>query len=124
MTALDEKGLTQYRRDHVGFVFQFYNLVPSLTARENVQLVTEIARHPMSADQALALVGLLKHRLYTYRWLRLLVWLYFTEGVVRATSEGGIVVALALAEVVLCLLLFACCVLHVRRRLRREAVQA
>jgi putative ABC transport system ATP-binding protein len=58
LTALDERGLTQYRRDHVGFVFQFYNLVPSLTARENVQLVTEIARHPMQADQALALVGL------------------------------------------------------------------
>jgi putative ABC transport system ATP-binding protein len=58
LTALDEKGLTQYRRDHVGFVFQFYNLVPSLTARENVQLVTEIARKPMSTDEALALVGL------------------------------------------------------------------
>jgi putative ABC transport system ATP-binding protein len=58
LTSLDEKGLTQYRRDHVGFVFQFYNLVPSLTARENVQLVTEIARHPMPADEALALVGL------------------------------------------------------------------
>lgn len=58
LTALTEKGLTQYRRDHVGFVFQFYNLVPSLTARENVQLVTEIARHPMTPDAALALVGL------------------------------------------------------------------
>jgi putative ABC transport system ATP-binding protein len=58
LTALTEKGLTQYRRDHVGFVFQFYNLVPSLTARENVQLVTEIALRPMTADQALALVGL------------------------------------------------------------------
>lgn len=58
LTALDERGLTRYRRDHVGFVFQFYNLVPSLTARENVQLVTEIARNPMQADQALALVGL------------------------------------------------------------------
>jgi putative ABC transport system ATP-binding protein len=58
LTSLTEKGLTQYRRDHVGFVFQFYNLVPSLTARENVQLVTEIARTPMPADQALALVGL------------------------------------------------------------------
>jgi putative ABC transport system ATP-binding protein len=58
LTALTEKGLTQYRRDHVGFVFQFYNLVPSLTARENVQLVTEIARHPMPAEAALALVGL------------------------------------------------------------------
>jgi putative ABC transport system ATP-binding protein len=58
LSALDEKGLTQYRRDHVGFVFQFYNLVPSLTARENVQLVTEIARNPMKADAALALVGL------------------------------------------------------------------
>jgi len=58
LTALDERGLTRYRRDHVGFVFQFYNLVPSLTARENVQLVTEIALNPMPADQALALVGL------------------------------------------------------------------
>lgn len=62
LTALDERGLTRYRRDHVGFVFQFYNLVPSLTARENVQLVTEIARHPMSADDALALVGLGERR--------------------------------------------------------------
>ncbi|MFN5829069.1 MAG: ABC transporter ATP-binding protein, partial [Rhodobacterales bacterium] len=58
VTALDEGGLTRYRRDHVGFVFQFYNLVPSLTARENVQLVTEISRNPMTADDALALVGL------------------------------------------------------------------
>jgi putative ABC transport system ATP-binding protein len=58
LTALDERGLTLYRREHVGFVFQFYNLVPSLTARENVALVTEIARRPMPADEALALVGL------------------------------------------------------------------
>lgn len=58
LTAQDERGLTQYRRDHVGFVFQFYNLVPSLTARENVALVTEIARRPMPPETALALVGL------------------------------------------------------------------
>jgi putative ABC transport system ATP-binding protein len=58
LTRLSEMQLTLYRRDHVGFVFQFYNLVPSLTARENVQLVTEIARRPMLADAALALVGL------------------------------------------------------------------
>ena len=58
LTSLTEAQLTQYRRDHVGFVFQFYNLVPSLTARENVQLVTEIARRPMRAEDALALVGL------------------------------------------------------------------
>ena len=51
-------ALTRYRRDHVGFVFQFYNLMPSLTARENVELVTEIARDPMDPDEALALVGL------------------------------------------------------------------
>lgn len=67
---------------------------------------------------ALALVGLLKYRLYTYRWVSLMVWIYFTEGVVRATSERGVVVALALTEVALCLLLFAACVLHVRRRQR------
>ena len=58
LTGLSEAELTRYRRDHVGFVFQFYNLVPSLTARENVQLVTEIARRPMRAEEALALVGL------------------------------------------------------------------
>jgi putative ABC transport system ATP-binding protein len=50
--------LTKYRREHVGFVFQFYNLIPSLTAAENVELVTEIARNPMSPADALALVGL------------------------------------------------------------------
>src|SRR6185369_164495 len=56
--AADEAALTRCRREHVGFVFQFYNLVPSLTARENVALVTEIARHPMDPTEALALVGL------------------------------------------------------------------
>jgi putative ABC transport system ATP-binding protein len=50
--------LTEFRRDHVGFVFQFYNLVPSLTARENVALAAEIARHPMTPEEALALVDL------------------------------------------------------------------
>ena len=58
LTALSDAGLTRYRRDHVGFVFQFYNLVPSLTARENVSLVTEIASRPMPPDEALARVGL------------------------------------------------------------------
>jgi len=58
LTAGDERELTGYRRDHVGFVFQFYNLIPSLTARENVAIVTEIARDPMSPEDALALVGL------------------------------------------------------------------
>ena len=58
LMELDDAGLTAYRRDHVGFVFQFYNLIPSLTARENVDLVTEIARDPMSAETALGLVGL------------------------------------------------------------------
>jgi putative ABC transport system ATP-binding protein len=60
--ALRDRGLTRYRRDHVGFVFQFYNLVPSLSARENVQLVTDVARDPMDPAEALALVGL-SHRL-------------------------------------------------------------
>lgn len=58
LSMTDEHQLTRYRRDHVGFVFQFYNLIPSLTARENVALVTEIARNPMSPDEALKLVGL------------------------------------------------------------------
>jgi putative ABC transport system ATP-binding protein len=58
LSGLDDRGLTDYRRLHVGFVFQFYNLIPSLTARENVALVTEISEHPMRRDEALALVGL------------------------------------------------------------------
>ena len=58
LTQQGEAALTRYRRDHVGFIFQFYNLVPSLTARENVQLVTEIARHPMTPAEALGMVGL------------------------------------------------------------------
>jgi putative ABC transport system ATP-binding protein len=58
ITRLDDRALTLYRREHVGFVFQFYNLVPSLTARENVALVTEIARAPMRPEEALAVVGL------------------------------------------------------------------
>ena len=62
LTGLDDRDLTIYRRDHVGFVFQFYNLVPSLTARENVALVTEIALHPMDPSDALERVGM-AHRL-------------------------------------------------------------
>jgi putative ABC transport system ATP-binding protein len=58
LASADESALTDYRRRHVGFVFQFYNLIPSLTARENVALVTEIAEAPMSPDEALALVKL------------------------------------------------------------------
>jgi putative ABC transport system ATP-binding protein len=58
LTAADEHGLTQYRREHVGFVFQFYNLIPSLTARENVELVTDIATNPVPAEDALRMVGL------------------------------------------------------------------
>ena len=58
LTAADADDLTLFRREHVGFVFQFYNLIPSLTARENVQLVTDIAESPMRPEDALALVGL------------------------------------------------------------------
>ena len=58
LSRLDDRGLTAYRRKHVGFVFQFYNLMPSLTAYENVALVTEIADRPMRPDEALELVGL------------------------------------------------------------------
>jgi putative ABC transport system ATP-binding protein len=58
LVKADERELTRFRREHVGFVFQFYNLIPSLTALENVELVTEIAERPMPADEALRLVGL------------------------------------------------------------------
>jgi len=58
LTQADERALTLYRRNTVGFIFQFYNLIPSLTARENVALITEISRDPMPPEDALALVGL------------------------------------------------------------------
>jgi putative ABC transport system ATP-binding protein len=58
LSVYDDAALTRYRREHVGFVFQFYNLIPSLTARENVALVTEIADNPMTPEEALSLVGL------------------------------------------------------------------
>jgi uncharacterized membrane protein len=67
---------------------------------------------------ALPLAGLLKNRLYTYRWVSLLVWVYFTEGVVRAAGDGGLSARLATIEVLLCLLLFSACALHVRWRLK------
>ena len=58
ITAFSDAALTRYRREHVGFVFQFYSLIPSLTARENVALITEIARDPMKPEEALELVDL------------------------------------------------------------------
>src|SRR5262245_13726522 len=62
LTTAGDAALTDYRRTHVGFVFQFYNLIPSLTARENVALVTELVERPMTPEEALSLVGL-DHRL-------------------------------------------------------------
>lgn len=58
LTSTSEKEITRYRREHVGFVFQFYNLIPSLTARENVALVADISENPMTPEEALTLVGL------------------------------------------------------------------
>ncbi|MFO1516373.1 MAG: ABC transporter ATP-binding protein [Lysobacterales bacterium] len=58
LSGADDAALTRFRREHVGFVFQFYNLIPSLTARENVAIVTEIAEAPMRPEEALAMVGL------------------------------------------------------------------
>lgn len=62
LSGASEADLTTYRREHVGFVFQFYNLIPSLTVRENVALVTDIATNPMPVDEAIALVGLTPRR--------------------------------------------------------------
>jgi uncharacterized membrane protein len=66
-----------------------------------------------------SVAGLLRHRLYTFRWLSLLVWLYFMEGVVRATTESGLGAVLALTEVALCLVVFGAAALYVRWRLRQ-----
>ena len=72
----------------------------------------------------LALPGLLALRLYTYRWVSLLLWLYVAEGLVRATSSVGATVALAWGQVALCLLLFVACAVHVRWRLAHPAPAA
>ena len=66
------------------------------------------------------LAGLLKRRLYTYRWVSLVVWLYFIEGVVRAVGDHGLSAQLAMIEILLCLSLFAACAAHVHVRLRRS----
>ncbi len=74
---------------------------------------------------ALPLAGLLKNRMYTYRWVSLLVWLYFTEGVVRATSgESAMSVTMALLQTLLCISLFVACAMHVRLRLRAAGAEA
>jgi uncharacterized membrane protein len=70
------------------------------------------------------LPGLWRARMYTYRWVSLLVWIYFAEGVVRATTDKGLSAVLAGIEVLLCLLLFVACALHVRWRLHRAAREA
>jgi len=68
----------------------------------------------------LPLPGLIRKRLYTFRWMTLMVWLYFIEGVVRATGDGGTSAVLAAIEVVLCLVLFVACAAHVRDELRER----
>jgi uncharacterized membrane protein len=70
------------------------------------------------------LVGLWRRRMYTYRWVSLLVWVYFAEGVVRATSDRGPGVPLAIVEILLCLVLFGACAAHVRWRLRAAKAAA
>jgi uncharacterized membrane protein len=70
----------------------------------------------------LPLAGLLKHRMYTYRWVTLMVWLYFTEGAVRAYSDKAPGNYLAMVEIALCLLLFTASALHVRLRLKNSAL--
>lgn len=74
---------------------------------------------------AIPLVGLLKNRMYTYRWVSLMIWLYFIEGVIRASGDRGLSAWLAGIEVLLCVVLFAACAVHVRWRLyRAHAVAA
>jgi uncharacterized membrane protein len=77
-----------------------------------------------SLPLCLPLAGLLKNRMYTYRWLSLMIWLYFTEGAVRAYSDRGLSAQLALGEVVLCLILFTACAMHVRLRFQHAKARA
>lgn len=70
------------------------------------------------------LSGMLKNRMYTYRWVSLLIWLYFTEGIIRATTESGMSMALATGQTLLCLVLFTVCALHVRIRIKAAGTEA
>ena len=72
----------------------------------------------------LCVAGLLRHRMYTFRWLSLLIWLYFMEGVVRATTESGPGVALAIGEIVLSVVIFGVSGFYIRRRLRNKVAEA
>jgi len=72
----------------------------------------------------LCVAGLLRHRMYTFRWLSLLIWLYFMEGVVRATTERGPAMALAIGEIVLSVLIFGVSGYYIRRRLRSKVAEA
>ena len=104
-------------------------VVLSLT-RMNAVRDTDLANLTMTVDAGCVLqnvqaaaeaAGLLKNRMYTYRWVSLMVWLYFIEGVVRAWGDPAPSSWLALAEVFLCIVLFAACAMHVRLRLRNPA---
>ncbi len=88
LDGASEAELTRYRREHVGFVFQFYNLIPSLTARENVALVTEISRNPMDPDEALELVDLRRWE----EWLLLLLgaWLAGSPAIFAYANDGDL----------------------------------
>ena len=96
---------------------------PTPTAPPAVRRARHVAVWSLLALKALPLclplAGFLKNRMYTYRWVSLLVWLYFTEGVVRAWSDRPPSNWLAMAEIALCLVLFTACTAHIRLRLRK-----
>ena len=73
---------------------------------------------------AVPLIGLLKNRMYTYRWVSLMIWLYFIEGVIRASGDSGMSAKLAGIEIALCVILFAACTVHVRWRLYKAQATA
>ena len=111
-----------------------YGAVASLIALILLTLLWELWLAPLrpggswlvlkALPLCIPLAGLLKHRMYTYRWVSLMVWLYFTEGVVRAWSDQPPGNWLAMVEIVLCLLLFVACTLHVRLRQRAAKMAA
>ena len=92
--------------------------VASLLGLIALSLAWELVLAPMALPLCIPLAGLLKNRMYTYRWVSLVIWLYFIEGVVRAWGDKAPGNYCAMLEVLLCLVLFVACTLHIRLRLR------
>ena len=90
LSRADDAALTRFRREHVGFVFQFYNLIASLTARENVAVVTEIARHPLAPEEAIIMVELMLVKSHWLAWKSLYIVMLMVMALIRKIGRAHV----------------------------------